>query len=285
MAGDSVAGTLALTSEEPSNRQPVIQNLTAMPHTSSLPKPEPWSVRAVLSELPNPPQENTSSPVPFFHFVERLKVEKREGWRRFGISKGESIADHMYRMSLITMLAPPSISSKLDIPRCTKMALVHDMAEGLVGDLTPVDGVPKVEKNRREADTMDWISSSLLGKVHGGLAGKDIRAAWQEYEDSETPESKFVHDVDKIELILQMVEYERAHNCTLDLSEFSWVAKKLCLPEMKAWAQEVLDEREQLWKSKAKQPREPSTAATIREQQDQYYGNGHVNGSVNGSTE
>ena len=256
-----------------------MENLKATQHTSSLPKPSPWSVSAVLAELPNPPKENTSSPVPFFHFLERLKVEKREGWRRFGISKGESIADHMYRMSLITMLAPPALSAKLDIPRCTKMALVHDMAEGLVGDLTPVDNVPKVEKNRREADTMDWVANNLLGKVHGGLAGKDIKAAWQEYEDSKTLESQFVHDVDKIELILQMLEYERAYQCTLDLSEFSWVATRLCLQEMKDWAQEILKEREALWKSKDKQPRDPSEVTTIKEQQDEYYGNG-----TNGAT-
>jgi putative hydrolases of HD superfamily len=260
----------------------VINEMKAVPHSSALPKPEPWSVRAVLSQLPNPPQEGSTSPIPFFHYLERLKVEKREGWRRFGILRGESIADHMYRMSLITMLAPPSLSSKLDIPRCTKMALVHDMAEGLVGDLTPVDGVPKVEKNRREAETVDWIAQSLLGKVQGGIAGHDLKAAWQEYEDSETMESLFVHDVDKIELILQMVEYERAYNCTLDLSEFSWVAKKLCLPEMKAWAHEILDERQRLWADQDKQPRDPVTASTIKEQQDEYYGgtNGYANGSA-----
>jgi putative hydrolase of HD superfamily len=33
--------------------------------------------------------------------------------------------------------------------------------------------------------------------------------AWPEYKDSETLESKFVHDVEKIELVLQMVEYVR----------------------------------------------------------------------------
>ena len=180
----------------------------------------------------------------------------------------------MYRMAMITMVAPPALTARLDIPRCTKMALAHDMAEGLVGDLTPVDGVPKVEKNRREAETMDWVAESLLGKVHGGIPGKDIRAAWQEYEDSETQESKFVHDVDKIELILQMLEYERASNCTIDLSEFSWVAKKICLDEMKTWAQEILNERTELWASMNLAPRDPTRAATIKEQQNEYYGNG-----------
>ena len=278
---DQVSGSVVFWPvEEVLTRSTVVTDLKSMPHTSNLSKPDPWSVRAVLAKLPHPPSEGSSSPIPFFHYLERLKIEKREGWRRFGILKGESIADHMYRMSLITMLAPASLSSKLDIPRCTKMALVHDMAEGLVGDLTPVDGVPKVEKNRREADTMDWVAHSLLGKVQGGIPGQDLKAAWQEYEDNETSESRFVHDVDKIELILQMVEYERAYNCTLDLSEFSWVAKKLCLPEMKTWAQEILEERENLWRAQAKEPRDPAAAATIKEQQDEYYGrlNGHANG-------
>ncbi|KAK4927951.1 hypothetical protein LTR66_016256 [Elasticomyces elasticus] len=170
---------------------------TLKSHTSTLPKPNHWSVDAVLKDLPNPPASSTSSPVPFLHYVERLKLEKREGWRRFGISSGESIADHMYRMSIITMMAPSNISSRLDVPRCTRMALIHDMAEGLVGDLTPVDGVPKHEKNRREGATMDWIADGLLGKYNGGVNGRELREAWQEYEDGTTEESKFVHDVDK----------------------------------------------------------------------------------------
>ena len=248
-----------------------------MQHTSKLPKPDPWSVKAVLKDLPNASSAGSNSPVQFFHYLERLKIEKREGWRRFGISQGESIADHMYRMSLITMLAPPELAARLDIPRCTRMALIHDMAEGLVGDLTPVDGIPKVEKSRREADTIDWVAHGLLGKVHKGIAGQDLKSIWWEYEEGTTPESKFVHDVDKIELILQMVEYERANDCQIDLSEFSWVAKKLTMPEMKTWAQEILDERKELWERHRKEPRDPSTAELIKSQQDAYYGtNGEV---------
>ncbi|KAF4629664.1 hypothetical protein G7Y89_g8484 [Cudoniella acicularis] len=211
----------------------------------------PWTVEGVVAKIPGgPPAVDSSSPVPFFHMLERLKTTKREGWRRFGIKTGESISDHMYRMALITMFAPPALAAKLNIPNCTKMALVHDMAEALVGDITPVDGVAKHEKNRREATTMDYFTNSLLGKVNGGMTGKEIRAVWQEYEDSETMDSKFVHDVDKIELILQMVEYERVHDKKLDLGEFSWVATRIVLPEVKAWANDVLKEREEFWDGK-----------------------------------
>jgi putative hydrolase of HD superfamily len=160
----------------------------------------------------------------------------------------------MYRMSILTMMAPKSISSKLNILRCTQMALIHDMAEALVGDITPVDNVPKAEKNRREAETMDYICTNLLGKFNGGLNGQELREIWQEYEDSVTLESHFVHDIDKIELILQMVEYEREHKGEFDLGEFTWVTKKILSPEVKAWSDHLLWERAELWEGFGKKP-------------------------------
>jgi putative hydrolase of HD superfamily len=163
-------------------------------------------------------------------------------------------------MSIITMLAPRSISARINIPHCTKMALIHDMAELLVGDITPVDGVPKPEKSRREEETMEYLTKGLLGQVDGGLAGEDIMKVWKEYEDSETPEAQFVHDIDKIELLLQMVEYERTYKGEVDLSEFVYVSTKLELPEMKQWAEEILKERKAFWDSTGKEEPKISTA-------------------------
>ncbi|KAJ5554860.1 hypothetical protein N7535_007304 [Penicillium sp. DV-2018c] len=201
-----------------------------------------WTPESVLETLPRRPEENSTSPVPFFHLIERLKTTKREGWRRFGIN-GESIADHMYRMSIMTMMAPPALAAKINIPRCTKMALVHDMAEALVGDITPVDyHITKAEKARREAAVMEYIATTLLGKVPGGaLSGAEIKSVFEEYEEDVTIEAHFVHDIDKMELLLQMVEYE--HSNEIDLSEFAHVAERIRLPEIKAWAEDVLAER------------------------------------------
>ncbi len=202
-----------------------------------------WTVDKVIATIPTgKPVEGSLSPVPYFHLLERLKTTKREGWRRFGITRygnphglalpgaeqgkkkkkekrltegatrgrrGESIADHMYRMAMMTMLAPPSLVARIDRDRCIKMCLVHDMAESLVGDITPVDGVPRTEKHAREAATMDFLAKRLLPNVDGGAAGREIQEVWDEYEKSETLESKFVHDIDKMELLFQMVEYEK----------------------------------------------------------------------------
>ena len=151
-------------------------------------------------------------------------------------------------MSIITMVAPRSLSAKLDIPHCTKMALVHDMAESLVGDITPVDGVSKEEKERRERETMDYLGISLLGGYDGGVQGQGLREVWEEYEKGESNEARFVKDVDKLELLLQMVEYERKGEGKLDLSEFVWVAGGIKMAEMKAWCAELLAERDLFWK-------------------------------------
>ncbi|PYH44280.1 HD domain-containing protein [Aspergillus saccharolyticus JOP 1030-1] len=211
-----------------------------------------WTTQSVLSTLPHPPEENAATPIPFFHLLERLKTTKREGWRRFGINAGESISDHMYRMSIMTMLAPPALAAQLNLAHCMKMALVHDMAESLVGDITPVDKVDKTEKARREAEVMDYIAKTLLGAAPGGLmAGEGILEVFHEYEANETLEARFVHDVDKMELLLQMVEYERANG--VDLTEFCHVAGRIQLPEVKEWAATVMQEREAFWKKQQQQ--------------------------------
>ena len=181
-------------------------------------------------------------------------------------------------MAIITLLAPPSLASKLDLSRCTKMALVHDMGESLVGDLTPMDGVSKMEKNRRETLSMDYLFGTLLGRTSAGEgqgegtrrgtgAAQHLREIWEEYETSETLESQFVHDVDKLELVLQMMEYERRYQGRIDLGEFAWVAGRIELDEMKEWALEILDERKEFWENMEKGGKEQNgdMAGKLRE--------------------
>jgi len=233
-----------------------------------------WSPETVLSKLDHRPETNATSPVPFFHILERLKTTKREGWRRFSIVHGESIADHMYRMSIMTMVPPASLATRLNIPHCTRMALIHDLAESLVGDITPLDGVSNTEKRRREDATMDYLCKTLLGNVNGGLSGEEIWKTWKEYEDSDTLEAKYVHDIDKLELLLQMVDYERLHGGRVDLGEFANVSTRIKLPEMREWADRILAERKSFWVGIGETPSDGVNGLSQEkiEQMDEYYG-------------
>lgn len=53
----------------------------------------------------------------------------------------------MYRMGLMAIaLDMPN----LDMNRCLQMALIHDLAEAIVGDITPECGTSRDEKSRLE---------------------------------------------------------------------------------------------------------------------------------------
>eukprot|EP00026_Physarum_polycephalum_P011759 Phypoly_transcript_12002.p1 GENE.Phypoly_transcript_12002~~Phypoly_transcript_12002.p1 ORF type:complete len:352 (+),score=43.57 Phypoly_transcript_12002:26-1081(+) len=137
----------------------------------------------------------------------KLKTTKRTGWVNHHVKLPESISDHMYRMGILSFLID---DEKIDKTRAMKVALVHDLAESLVGDITPFDGVTKEQKRKLEHDAMDKIRNTVGGKI-----GDELYEHWLEYENAETPEAKFVKDFDKFEMILTAHEYETAQNISL----------------------------------------------------------------------
>ena len=94
----------------------------------------------------------------------------------------ESVADHSHRMSLMALLACSGGSLGLDQGRCVKLAVVHDLAEALVGDLTPHCGVSKERKHELEAEALQRMCEALGG---ASAASEELRALWEEYEAGE----------------------------------------------------------------------------------------------------
>ncbi|CAK9157330.1 unnamed protein product [Ilex paraguariensis] len=145
---------------------------------------------------------SSSSAIDFLTLCHRLKTTKRKGWINHGIKGPESIADHMYRMALMALIAGDL--SDVNRERCIKMAIVHDIAEAIVGDITPSDCVPKEEKRRREQAALNEMCE-VLG---GGMRAEEIKELWAEYENNSSMEANLVKDFDKVEMILQALEYE-----------------------------------------------------------------------------
>lgn len=179
----------------------------------------------------------------FLHIIQQLKKTRRTGWLNFDVEDPESIADHMYRMGIISML---SNNATLDTGRCVRIALVHDMAESIVGDITPKDPVPKEEKHRRELATMEYLTETLL-EPFNPTAAKEIMELWNEYENVSSPEARFVKDVDKFELIVQTLEFEQQHNGTKDLEQFLDTRQQIKTPEVAEWADTLLGIRKDYW--------------------------------------
>jgi putative hydrolase of HD superfamily len=139
--------------------------------------------------------------VSFFQVVCNLKKVRRSGWiNKANISSPESVADHSYSMCMMCMVLSEILN--LDTEHVMKMANLHDLAESMVGDNTP-DMISHDEKINQEDKTM----REIIFKLPDNLQEKYLDI-WNEYIENKTVSSKFVHNIDKLEMAMQAKSYE-----------------------------------------------------------------------------
>lgn len=105
----------------------------------------------------------------------------------------------------MTVLFAQKYAPNLSEERLMKIALVHDLAEALAGDVDAVliaEGkVTKEEKQRREEEVWNTMMDELP------LDQRNQLSAWRSaYEVGFTAEALFVKAMDKLETLLQLVE-------------------------------------------------------------------------------
>jgi putative hydrolase of HD superfamily len=129
-----------------------------------------------------------------------LKHLNREGWVRAGLPTVESVASHSWSMGLLAMTFCPSDHN---LEKVLKMCIVHDLAEIIVGDITPQDNIQgKAELEHR---AFEDIAPQFL-------------SLFEEYEAGISKEAQFVKQMDKLDMALQSRKYEEVYN--VDLSGF-----------------------------------------------------------------
>ncbi|XP_014472070.1 PREDICTED: HD domain-containing protein 2 [Dinoponera quadriceps] len=173
----------------------------------------------------------------FMELVGRLKHMKRTGWVKRNIPDPETIAGHMYRMAMLSFLVDGK--DNLDKTKIMQMTLIHDLAECIVGDITPYCGIPPDEKHRLEDEAMEDICKLL------GDKGSDILHIFREYEKQETPEAQYVKDLDRLDLLMQAFEYEKRDNIFGKLEEFFVTTNgKIKHPFISKLANDITSERQ-----------------------------------------
>eukprot|EP00768_Dysnectes_brevis_P003590 gnl/Dysnectes_brevis/2554_a3073_1335.p1 GENE.gnl/Dysnectes_brevis/2554_a3073_1335~~gnl/Dysnectes_brevis/2554_a3073_1335.p1 ORF type:complete len:222 (-),score=60.85 gnl/Dysnectes_brevis/2554_a3073_1335:26-691(-) len=162
----------------------------------------------------------TSSLSNLFEFlttVNKIKQLRRTGWIKPieeapSPTRVESVADHSFRVALMALvLAPPEI----DRTRVLEMSVIHDIAESIIGDITPPEfsGISHEEKASREDAAMSQLCELLPAPQSLHVLG-----LFRELEQDATAEARFVHQLDKLEMMLQAGEYQAATGA--DLSGF-----------------------------------------------------------------
>ena len=166
--------------------------------------------------------------------VSSLQRLQRTGWVRSGVRDPETDAGHMWRMAVMGLLVGGE--------QAAAIALVHDVAECVIGDLTPHCGVSKEEKAAREDAAYRDLVKELSGHIVERLYGNFRR--FEDCEESD-PEAMLVKDLDKYDMILQAWEYESRDKKGPYLQQFfdSTATVFQTVPVLK-WQKELLAHRE-----------------------------------------
>jgi putative hydrolase of HD superfamily len=148
----------------------------------------------------------------YFEF-NHLKNLFRQGWLKRGIPKQrcESVAEHTFGVVVLTYFLAEAYFPELDADRVIRMALLHDFGEIYAGDITPQDQIKSDEKHQRERQAVERV----FGDLPGGESFLDL---WDEFEAGVSPEARFVHQIDRLEMALQASVYE--HSGYPNLQEF-----------------------------------------------------------------
>jgi putative hydrolase of HD superfamily len=186
--------------------------------------------------------------------IQGLKRVKRTGWidRGVPLPEVESVADHSYLTALIAWLVALD-DPDLDADRVLKLAIIHDIAESIVGDAPPYEAheVPDRSdidslraffsvRHVRSPENTAWkrgaedAAFAKLATLMPAGARATLAPLWDEYESQSTLEARFVKQVDTLEAYLQARHYA-ADDATLPLWGFFDMAdKELDIPSLTA---------------------------------------------------
>lgn len=160
-------------------------------------------------------------------FAAKLKSLPRTGWLDRGLDafRVESVADHSFGVALLAWvcaLQRQAEGAAIDPERVLKLALMHDLAEAETGDWTPYDGaaIPSEHdpaarrafleaRHSRDPDRRatkraeeDAVMRALLAALPGATRPA-LGELWDELHLGESPEARFVKQVDRLETFLQ----------------------------------------------------------------------------------
>ncbi len=148
----------------------------------------------------------------FYHEVGKLKALPRTGWVKRGIPNPETVAEHMYRSQFIAYDLAKILGA--DPIACAHMMMIHDLPEARAGDITPGCGISREEKAARELK-----AAQELAELSGNPEFLDV---FIEYEEKKTLRSHICNDADKLECLVQALEYARLYPEKRPLFESFW---------------------------------------------------------------
>ncbi|MFK8910148.1 HD family hydrolase [Streptomyces sp. YS-3] len=132
-----------------------------------------------------------------------LKRAKRSGWWIVGVKDPETIAEHSFRTAIIGSVL--AMMEGADPAKVALMCVFHDTQETRVSD------IPRIGRRYLQAATNEAVTADQVSAAHPAVTA-GVQRIVEEYENGDSPEVLVAHDADKLECLIQAVEYrEQGH--------------------------------------------------------------------------
>ncbi len=169
------------------------------------------------ARLPDPSHDDhpLAGAAAFLFEMGHLKRLARAGWLLLGVPQPESVADHTFRVGIVGIAL--AAMEGADIGRTASLCLLHDSPESRIGD------VPSVGRAYVSTASPEAVAAHQTSRMPPALA-EVFQGLVAEYEAAVTIESQVAHDADKVETLLQAVEYQAQGHDTAPWRESSTIA-------------------------------------------------------------
>lgn len=125
-----------------------------------------------------------------------LELDKLKGVTRkirpIGLERYENSAEHSWHLAMAAMTLQEYAGTPVNLSHVIEMLLVHDIGEIETGDTMAFVEGGWVE---RKADELAGVTR-IFGLL-GGSTSEHMLALWKEFEDDQTPDSRFANAIDR----------------------------------------------------------------------------------------
>jgi putative hydrolase of HD superfamily len=159
----------------------------------------------------------------FLNYISDLKLTVRTGWKMRQIEKGETIGSHSFSVSLLAWIF--SNERGLNSNKVIKLALVHELLEGIIGD------IPAFTEKHKHKRKLEEKALPELEKILPKEIKDEIISLVKELIEGKTIESKIVIQADRLDTLFQLYFYKKRKLGKLtksDFQSFYSYAKEVC---------------------------------------------------------
>ena len=141
--------------------------------------------------------------------VHPLDRVARAGYVLRGVPEPESVAAHSFSVALLALVFVEVYPGKWNREKLLAMALVHDLAEARLMDIP----MPASDAHLRNAK--DAAEQAIARDMFDGLPGRLVRLH-KEFQVARSPEARLLRGLDKAQMMLKVLCYERERQGRLD---------------------------------------------------------------------